>query len=225
MHPLVMRYVIEYMRFMEACSNDVASKSAITLLLRACNLMTPLIVTVRPDEATRTPNSACVWIAEATIDGRTYVARSRHGAPNALARNLVVAGFRDRPMVVDYQGLAGTVTWRSFHAAANWTYSESDRPLRRVRYKEPPEGLFLVSGIEEKCVSSALDDDVEVRPADLHETEEPAPTAGVRRCDECGGDFRPARPWSRFCRPACRLRAHRSKVDASAPEAATMTEA
>jgi len=60
-----------------------------------------------------------------------------------LARKLVVAGFADRPMVVDYQGLAGTVTWYSFHAAANWTYSEADQPLRRVRYKERPEGLFL----------------------------------------------------------------------------------
>jgi hypothetical protein len=28
------------------------------------------------------------------------------------------------------------------------------------------------------------------------------------RCDGCGGDFRLARAWSRFCSPACRLRAH-----------------
>src|SRR5262245_2161948 len=122
---------------------------------RGTRRMMPIVVTVRPDDATRTPNSACVWIAEATVEGRAHVARSRHGAPNALARKLVVAGFADRPMVVDYQALAGTVTWSSFHAAANWTYSEGDHPLRRVRYKERPEGLFSVSGAEPKRVSSA----------------------------------------------------------------------
>ena len=40
----------------------------------------------------------------------------------------------------------------------------------------------------------------------------PAFRAGVRGwlgCDGCDGDFRPARPWSRFCCPAFRLRAHR----------------
>ena len=90
--------------------------------------------------------SACVWIAEATVDGVAYTARSRHGAPNALARRLVAAGLADRPMVIRYQGLAGTMLRRSFHAAANWTYSEGDQSLRRVRYKERPEGLFSVRG-------------------------------------------------------------------------------
>jgi predicted RNA-binding Zn-ribbon protein involved in translation (DUF1610 family) len=28
-------------------------------------------------------------------------------------------------------------------------------------------------------------------------------------CAGCDADFRPARPWSHFCCPACRLRAHR----------------
>jgi hypothetical protein len=181
--------------------------------------MTPIEVMVRPDEATRTANSACVWIAEATVDGRTYVAHSRHGAANALARKLAAAELTDRPMVVRYQGLAGTVTWRSFYAAANWTYSEADQPLRRVRYKERPEGLFSVSGTKQKCVSSAPDDDVAVPPAHGHKTQAPAPTIEMRRCDGCGGDFRPARPWSRFCSPACRLRAHRRLArDAKNPE-------
>ena len=30
---------------------------------------------------------------------------------------------------------------RSFHAAATWNFSEGERRLRRVRYKEPPEGI------------------------------------------------------------------------------------
>lgn len=173
--------------------------------------MTPIAVTVRPVEATRTPNSACVWIAEATVDDRTYVGRSRHGAANALARQLVAAELADRPLVVRYQGLAGTMTWRSFHAAVNWTYSEGDQPLRRVRYRERPEGLFSVSGAEQKCVSSAPDDDVAV-PLPCGDETAASALPDMRNCGACGRAFHPARPWSRFCRSACRLRAHRSEV-------------
>ena len=168
----------------------------------------PIAVTTWPDEATRTPSSPCVWIAEATIEGQTYTARARHGAPNELARQLVAAGFADRPMGIRYQGLAGSMTYRSLHAAATWTYGERDQPLRRVRYKERPEGLFLGSGARQNCVSSPVADDVEIPPANRHETETPA-QAERRRCDECDSNFLPARPWSRFCSPACRLRAHR----------------
>jgi hypothetical protein len=164
--------------------------------------MTPIIVATWPDEATRTPKSACAWIAEAPVDGKTYTAHSRHGAPNELARQLVAAGRADRPMVIHYRGLAGTLAYASFHAAATWTYSEGDQPLRRVRYKERPEGLFLRSGGGQKCVSSPPDDIVGISGLDLLKT-------GQRRCVSCDIDFLPARPWSRFCSPACRLRAHR----------------
>jgi len=170
--------------------------------------LTPITVTCRPLETTRTANSPCSWIAAATIEDQTYTATARHGAPNELARQLVAAGFADRPMGIRYQGLAGSMTYRSFHAAATWTYGERDQPLRRVRYKERPEGLFLGSGARQKCVSSPVADDVEIPPANRHETETPA-QAERRRCDECDSNFLPARPWSRFCSPACRLRAHR----------------
>ena len=80
------------------------------------------------------------------VEGRTYTARSRHGPANQLARQLVAAGFPDRPMVIRYRGLAGTMTYRSFHAAATWTFSEGERRLRRVRYRAPPDGVFLGSG-------------------------------------------------------------------------------
>jgi len=164
--------------------------------------MIPIAVTTCPNEATRTPNSACIWIAEATVEGRTYTARSRHGAPNELARQLVAAGIIDRPMVIRYRGLAGTMTCRSFHAAAIWTYSEGDQPLRRVRHKEQPEGLFLRSGDGENAFHRAPDDVVVIPEPDPLKT-------GPRKCVSCDGDFLPARPWSRFCSPACRLRAHR----------------
>lgn len=32
-----------------------------------------------------------------------------------------------------------------------------------------------------------------------------------RKCEHCGGRFEPKRPWHRFCRPACRLRAWRER--------------
>jgi hypothetical protein len=164
--------------------------------------MAPISVACWPDERTRTPNSACAWVAEATVDGRTYTARSRHGATNELARQLVAAGIIDRPMMIHYRGLAGTMTWRSFHAAATWTYSEGDQPLRRVRYKEQPEGLFLRSGDAENAFHRP--------PDDVVASPEPDPLkTGLRRCVSCDGDFLPARPWSRFCSPACRLRAYR----------------
>ena len=99
----------------------------------------------------------------------------------------------------------------TFHAAAKWTHKEGDRPLRRVRHKERPEGVFLGIRTGQKCVSSAVHHDVEVSPADGPKTEAPAPTAETRCCDGCGGDFRAARPWSRFCSPACRLRARVSR--------------
>jgi hypothetical protein len=170
----------------------------------------PIAVMTWPDEATRTPNSACAWVAEAMVDGRTYTARSRHGAANELARQLLAAGLPDRPMTIYYRGLAGTMTYRSFHAAATWTFSEGDRPLRRVRYRERPEGVSLGSGTGQKCVSFSVADDVEVPPTNEPELDAPAPTTEMRRCDGCDGDFRSTRSWSRFCSAACRLRAHRS---------------
>jgi ferredoxin len=164
--------------------------------------MTPITVTCWPEEATRTPNSACIWVAEAMVDGRTYTAHSRHGAPNELARQLVAAGIIDRPMVIHYRGRTGTMTWRSLRAAAMWTYSEGNHPLRRVRHKEQPEGLFLRSGDGENAFHRV--------PADVVVIPGPDPLkTGRRRCVSCGRDFLPARPWSRFCSPACRLRAHR----------------
>ena len=171
--------------------------------------MIPIAVATWPDEATRTSNSACVWIAEATVEGRTYTARSRHGPSNELARQLVAARLVDRPLIIRYYGLAGTLTYHSFHSAATWTFSEGERTLRRVRYREPPEGVFLGSGTRQKCVSSPVADDVDSLPANGRKTAPPPPAVETRRCDGCDADFRPTRPWSRFCCPACRLRAHR----------------
>ena len=142
------------------------------------------------------------------VEGLVYVARSRHGAPNELARQLVAAGLADRPMVIHCRGRGGTMTYRSFHGAARWTYTEGDQPLRRVKYREQPEGVFLGSGTRQKRVSSPAVDIVEPQPAEARET---------HSCDGCGKAFQPPRPWSRFCSPACRLRAHRELAERNRP--------
>jgi hypothetical protein len=91
-----------------------------------------------PEEATRSPGKSCRWVAEAIIDGITYTARSRHGAPNELARVLVAAGIPDAPMAVSHGRLRGETTYRSFHEIALWTYEETaTKPLHRVRWVDP----------------------------------------------------------------------------------------
>jgi hypothetical protein len=112
-------------------------------------------------------------------------------------------------MIIRYYGLAGTLTYHSFHTAATWTFNEGERRLRRVWYRQLPEGVFLGSGTGQKCVSSPVTDDVESLPAKGRRAAAPPPAVETRHCDGCDADFRPARPWSRFCCPACRLRAHR----------------
>jgi hypothetical protein len=146
-------------------------------------------------------------------------------ATKALARQLVAAGIEDRPMAIRCRGLDGTLSYRSFHTATKQTYEEGDRPLRRVQYRERPEGLFLNSSAGQKCVSSAGADDVAVPPARGDETASTTAVLEMWNCDACGAAFRPARAWSRFCSPACRLRAHRRLArDTRTQKSATISE-
>jgi hypothetical protein len=95
----------------------------------------PIIVRQLPEEKNRTPNKSCYWRAEAIICGVTYAARSRYGAPNELARQLVAAGIADAPMTVYSGNLRGHMTIPSFHEAAKWTYTEGAfRGVRRTRW-------------------------------------------------------------------------------------------
>lgn len=87
---------------------------------------------------TRAASSGSVWLAEAVIDGQRYAARSRHGAPNALARTLVEAGIEDQPVEVRHAGLLGAMRYKSLHRMAAYTYTEGDAPLRRRRYVPRP---------------------------------------------------------------------------------------
>ena len=100
-------------------------------------LQEPIIVRQRPLETTRTPNRSCYWLAECEIRGRRYEARSRHGAPNELARQLLAEGVDgDRPMHVLF-GEKVARRWCSVAEPARWTYSEGDRVLHRQRYTSP----------------------------------------------------------------------------------------
>ena len=85
-----------------------------------------IMVRVRPLEETRTPNSGSVWLAECEVGGRRFEARSRHGAANALARELVASGMPDRSLDVHFEGLAGFLHWGSITAAAKRTYTEGN---------------------------------------------------------------------------------------------------
>ena len=86
----------------------------------------------------------------------------------------------------------------------------ADRPSANGRKAEAP--LLAVdegSGTGQKCVSSPVADDVARPPANGRKAEAPLPAVETRHCEACDADFRPARPWSRFCGPACRLRGYR----------------
>ena len=93
-----------------------------------------------PAEPTRTPENNCLNEAEAIIDGRRYFARSRRGAPFALARVLVAAGIPDRPVLVMHKGLRGEMRYRSLHRTAGRTVRESASFSAGVgRYEERPD--------------------------------------------------------------------------------------
>ena len=169
----------------------------------------------RPVPRSRTQTGS-LWEAFTEIGGKTYSATSRHGAPQALARKLLVAGVPGQQPVeafsqvctydngteIHTEELRGCVTYRSLYAMARTTLEEGDRPLHRARFKERPQIAFplLPSAPEMRFT---LPDDVVVTLAP-----DPLKT-GLRRCVSCDGDFFPARPWSRCCSSACRLRAHR----------------
>jgi hypothetical protein len=96
-----------------------------------------IVARVRPLEETRTSNSACAWLAECEVDGLRFEARSRHGAANALARELVASGIPDRPLEIHLDGLAGCLRWGSLAAAAKRTYTEGNRAVQCIRCIAP----------------------------------------------------------------------------------------
>jgi ferredoxin len=148
-------------------------------------------------------STGSLWEASTEIDRKTYSASSRHGAPQALARVLVAAGIPDQPVEVRSEERPGCIRYRSLYEMTKWTFTEGTSTLlHRVRYQEQPKGVFSVeaSGQETRFTP----------PAGILASEDPAPPeVDAPKCVSCGRDFHPARRWSIFCSPACRLRAHR----------------
>jgi len=108
----------------------------------AFRVIPPAIVArISPLEETRTPNSGCVWLAECEVEGRRFEAGSRHGAANALARELVAAGFADCPLEVHCDGIAGCLRWGSVTAAARRTYTEGNRLLQCIPWIVPQDAV------------------------------------------------------------------------------------
>lgn len=177
----------------------------------------------RPLPESRTANSSAAWLAECEADGRRFEAKSRHGAANALARELVAAGIPDAPMEVRYEGLAGTMRYPSFHAAAGWTFSESaSTPLRRVPFREfdlnqgePLEGPGALHGHGQHRGGRNFDGSLEA-PESVTPKSEAAHTDRECALPECGKRFRPWRPQSLFCSQACRQKAYRKRAAAEA---------
>jgi hypothetical protein len=100
-----------------------------------------LVMHQRVEEATRTSKNGALYEARAVVEGRMYSARSRRGAPFALARILVEVGVSDRAVVVTHAGLPVEVTYRSLYWMAGRTIEEGARTsVRDVRYREFPEG-------------------------------------------------------------------------------------
>jgi hypothetical protein len=194
-----------------------------------------------PIEETRTPNGVCYWVAETTLqDGRFFSVRSRHGAPNGLARQLVAAGIPDQPMeACDRRSGLKALTYRSFHAAAKWTYTEGAATLlQRVRYQEflglpesdadavPREGEPMPAECPETVLVNTKKGGGAPSEAVQHPSDSVTPKIGVgdeqaklRQCEACGRRFRPWRPQATHCSGACRQKAYRErsrtpKVDA-----------
>jgi hypothetical protein len=193
------------------------------------NQMPVLIVRQWPAEASRTPNSPCAWIAEAEAGGVLYIARSRHGAPNALFRQLVAAGIPDGPAEVHTSDLRGAMRYGSFHAAATVTYTEgATRSVAMVRYREYPGAGAVSSPSSAECPKTAHGagvDGGEPTPDGSLEPElrvtsksEPGDRRAERQqCAVCGRLFRPWRPQAAHCSRACRQKAYRLRATRSIP--------
>jgi hypothetical protein len=109
-------------------------------------------------------------------------ATSRHGAPQALARKLLVAGIPGQQPVevfsqvctydngteIHTEELRGCVTYRSLYAMARTTLEEGDRPLHRARYKERPQIAFPSQPGEPETRFTPPDDIVVLPEPDTH---------------------------------------------------------
>jgi hypothetical protein len=171
----------------------------------------PIIITCRLLDGTRS-HTGSAYLAVTTVDGLLYAARSRHGAPHALARVLVDAGIPDAPVEVYYRGLAGCVRYRSLHSLANYTIAESAtvpvslRPYVKMAPRTCVTSQEPVSGGEAGMQGTDLNGSMEGR-AEM--TSPTAPSKLSHTCQQCGHGFAAKRADARFCSTRCQVVAHR----------------
>jgi hypothetical protein len=128
-------------------TNPAAAEPSLSPIATAKNPEFPaekkIFVSASPLEGTRSADRACKWRAECVVDGDTYAAESRSGAPNELARRLIAAGVDPgRAVEIGYCGVAGHMSYRSLAGAARWTFEEGpSTPLRARAWKDPSERL------------------------------------------------------------------------------------
>ena len=98
--------------------------------------LAPLKITLRTVYAPR--NGAATDEAEATHNGQTIQARSRHGATMKLARMLVEAGCPDQSWAAYGHDGRLRLSGSSLHGLAGLTVQESDtRGIRIIPYRQP----------------------------------------------------------------------------------------
>jgi hypothetical protein len=112
-----------------------------------------IVVKVRPLQETRTPSSGCVWLAQCEVEGQRFEARCRRGAANALARELLAAGFAHALLEVHFDGVGGCLRWGSVTAASRRTYTEGNRPLQCIRWIAPQDAVQAIRAASKQGVA------------------------------------------------------------------------
>jgi hypothetical protein len=164
-----------------------------------------ITITCRPVEGSRS-KAGISYLATTTIAGKSYSASSRHGAPFALARELVAQGIPDDEVIVRSEGAADAITYRPLHHMAELTIVESATvPVRAAKYRKFDQNAVTgeqgmgSSDVGALSVPSGSDD----APATLRlSVTDPI-------CETCRMPFVPKRSTARFCSTRCRMVAHR----------------
>ncbi len=97
-----------------------------------------IAITQRADEASRSPDRRCYYVASAEVDGIAYAARARYGAANDIARQLVAAGIPDQSVIARTMPQGWELGYHSLYRLATRTVSEGPtRPLHEHRWIDP----------------------------------------------------------------------------------------
>jgi hypothetical protein len=85
------------------------------------------------------------WVAQCTVDGKSFAATSRMNPCSDLARALVAANIPDQPVQRWNEKLNHwALRWKSLHTMAQWMIIDPPSSyLHRVKYKPPPKNWAI----------------------------------------------------------------------------------